>query len=127
MMIENLGLEIDKNYNVKKLKRWLNYSLSSSTLYLLSWLWHFTLILLFGAAIMFVPFMIKILFEEKRIGWILFFIIIVLIPSILIYLFYKSSIYFRILELIPLAMYYFYCFLLRITIIDWTDETVNAL
>lgn len=123
-MPENLEIEIDKNYNIKKLKYWLNYSLSSFSLYLLSWFWGVTIFLVIGAAIIFTPYMLKILYEERRIGWIIFFIIIVVMPLVIIYISFKGSIYLRVLELIPLATYYFYCFLLRITISDWLDETV---
>jgi hypothetical protein len=74
------------------------------------------------AAILFAPFMLYVLFKEKRYGWIIFFIIIVLLPLLIDVLFFYHTNVYLILLFIPLALFYFYCFLLRITIRDWMQE-----
>jgi hypothetical protein len=71
------------------------------------------------AAILFTPFMLKVLFEERRFGWIIYFIIIVLIPVIAIYFFNFGLSYKPAFQLIPLGTFYFYCFTLRLAIKDW--------
>ena len=125
-MIEDLDIVIDKNYNVKRLRYWLSFKLSDFLLFLFSWFWHFALYLLIGAAVIFTPFMLKILLSERRYGWIIFFLIIVIAPTSIIILLLKNSSYISVLEFVPLTSYYFYCFLLRIVITDWLDKRVTA-
>ena len=108
-----------KNQNLKRLNYWLKYELSSSALLLLSWLWGITILLSTVAALVFTPFMLYILFQEKKFGWITFFIIIVILPAITVLIFFLHSNYFMFLILIPLVLFYFYCFLLRYTVDDW--------
>ena len=123
-MNDELEIEISNHYNIRRLKYWLNYSLSSPSLFFLGWFFHIAFFLLAGAAIIFTPFMLKILFEERRFGWSALFIFLVLAPTIIVFIFFNRSVYFHLLEFVPLAFYYFYCFLLRLMIIDWFDETV---
>jgi len=54
---------------------------------------------------------------EKKNGWIIFFVILVLIPIITIILFSVFELLF-----IPLALVYFYSFLLRFVVRDWIQE-----
>ena len=108
-----------KNQNLKRLNYWLKYELSSSALLLLSWLWGITILLSTVAALVFTPFMLHILFQEKKFGWITFFIIIVILPAITVLIFFLHSNYLMFLILIPLVLFYFYCFLLRYTVDDW--------
>ena len=114
-----MEIEIPKNYNVRRLRRWLNYELSSSVLFLLSWFWNITIILMFIAAFVFIPFMLKVLIEEKRFGWIIFFLVIVVMPIIIFFAVNMDSSYKYFLSLIILAFFYFYCFVLKLTIRDW--------
>ncbi|MGA7836947.1 MAG: hypothetical protein WB996_03215 [Ignavibacteriaceae bacterium] len=110
---------IDKKYRLKKLHYWLKYELSTSTLLLLSWLWILAIGLATAAAIIFTPFMLTILFKEKKYGWIIFFVIIVILPAASAIIYFLNSDYLQILALVPLVLFYFYCFLLRITIHEW--------
>ena len=108
-----------KNQNLKRLHYWLKYELSSSVLLLLWWLWGLAIFLATAAALIFAPFMIYILYKERKFGWIIFFFLIVILPLILIIAFTLHSNYFAFLIFIPLALFYFYCFTLRITVADW--------
>jgi len=114
-----MEIEINKNYDVNRLRRWLDYELSTSVLLLLSWFWGISIWLMTIAAILFTPFMLKILFQERRYGWIIFFLISVIIPTIGILFLEIDSTYKIVFKLIPLAFFYFYCFLLRLVIRDW--------
>ena len=114
-----MEIEIDKNYNVKRLRYWLNYNIGSMPLYLVSLFYVYAIIIFEAAAIIFTPFMLKILFEEKKWGWIIFFVVFVLLPIACIYIFTFKSNFFNVLKLIPLVLYYVYCSLLRLAITDW--------
>ncbi|MCX6167980.1 MAG: hypothetical protein NTX65_01470 [Ignavibacteriales bacterium] len=114
-----MEIEISKNYNARRLQQWLDYELSSLALMLLSWFWNFAIFLMIIAAFLFTPFMIKILFEERRFGWIIFFLLIVVIPVCGVFLLGSDSTYASIIRLIPLALFYFYCFVLRLAVKDW--------
>ena len=120
-----MEITISKNYNVKRLQYWLTYELSSSILLLLNLFYGVTIILAIIAAVAFTPFMLKILFQEKRFGWITFFCVLVMIPLVLVYLFFYESKLFMVWKYIPLAAFYFYCFILRIAISDWADGIVK--
>lgn len=107
------------NYNVMRLQQWLDYELSTGMLFFLTYVWGSILLLLIIAAILFTPFMLKVLFEERRCNWITYFLIIVVIPLIVSFLFNSGSTYRVVLQYIPLGTFYFYCFTLRIAIKDW--------
>ena len=107
-----------KNHRLKRLHYWLKYELSSSSLLLLSWLGSLLILLAAFAAIIFTPYMLTILFKEKKFGWITFFIISVLLPAVFIGIYFSGSDYSYFLDIIPLVFFYFYCFLLRITVHD---------
>ncbi len=114
-----MQIEISKNYNVRRLQQWLDYELSTIMLMLLSWFWNIALLLAIIAAVIFTPFMLKVMFEERRFGWIVFFFLMVILPAIGILFFNIDSSYKPVIELIPLALFYFYCFILRLAIKDW--------
>ena len=114
-----MEIEISKNYSVRRLQQGLDYELSTIMLMLLSWFWNIAIILMIIAAILFTPYMLKVLFEEKRYGWIIFFFLMVLLPASGAFFLNIDSSYKFVIELIPLALFYFYCFVLRIAIKDW--------
>ena len=116
-----MEIEIEKNFNLRRLSYWLNYSLSSITLFWLSFFFNIALIIFSIAAIIFAPFMLKVLYEERKWGWIIFFIVIVVLPLATVFIFLFKTNYFQAIGLIPLAFFYLYCFLLRLTIVDWLD------
>lgn len=111
--------EVRNNYNVMRLQQWLDYELSTGLLILLTWVWGPILLLLIIAAILFTPFMLKVLFEERRFGWIIYFTLIVLVPLIFSFLFNTGSTYRAVFQFIPLGTFYFYCFTLRLAIKSW--------
>lgn len=116
----------DQHYDLQRLKIYLNYELSTSILYFLHYLGVFIVIFLaLAAALIFTPFMLIVLFKENKIGWIIFFIILVILPLII---FTTVAIMFKFgqpLPLIPLGLFYFYCFLLRYEVNGWLRE-INA-
>ena len=107
--------------NIDRLSGILNYHLSTIALYFL-WFFSPALFLAVIAAVLFAPYMLFVLFREKRYGWITFFIVLVLLPVLIDVLFFYHTGAYLILLFLPLAFFYFYCFLLKITIQDWIQE-----
>jgi hypothetical protein len=116
-----MEIEINKNYNVRRLQQFLDYELSTSMLYFLKWFWSIAILLMVIAAVLFTPYMLKVLFEEKKYGWIIFFIIIVVVPVICFLIIDIHSAFQSVLRLVTLALFYFYCFCLRMAIRGWKD------
>ena len=120
-MIEN----INQHKDLTRLKKYLNYELSSSTLFLLSFMVAVFIFLASAAAVIFTPFMLNVLYKENRKGWILFFVIIVIVPFTLFIILGLAVEFSRPLILITLGLFYFYCFLLRFEVNNWVKE-INA-
>ena len=74
------------------------------------------LVILIGAEILFTPFIIYVLVLENKKGWIISFIILVLLPSVLILVFVSQ--YFMLI----LFPFYLYCFILRFEAKSWLTE-----
>ncbi len=103
--------------NLSRLSKILNYQLSTTVLFLLWYGGALTLGIVTIAAILFSPYMLYILYLEKKNGWIIFFVVLVLLPIIAIILSSISELLF-----IPLALVYFYYFLLKFVVRDWIQE-----
>jgi hypothetical protein len=102
---------------LEKLYFILNYQVSSLTLY--GGLYFFPmlfLVILIGAEILFTPFIIYVLVLEKKKGWIISFLILVLLPNVLILAFVSQ--YFMLI----LFPFYLYCFILRFEAKSWLTE-----
>ncbi|VAX18401.1 hypothetical protein MNBD_IGNAVI01-180 [hydrothermal vent metagenome] len=110
------GNILDTN-NLSKLSKVLNYQLSTTLLFLLWYGGGLTLLAVTIAAILFSPYMLYVLYLEKKNGWITFFTILVLLPIIAIILSPMIELLF-----IPLALVYFYYFLLKFVVRDWIQE-----
>lgn len=110
------------NHNLLRLRKYLNYELSGSALFILSFMFLNIVFLLTAAALLFTPFMLYVLYNEKKTGWIVAFCILVLIPAVFI-----TTLSFFYSFLMPflfilLSLFYFYCFLLRLEVNNWLRE-----
>lgn len=103
--------------NLSKLSKVLNYQLSTTLLFVLWYGGVLTLLTVTIAAILFSPYMLYVLYLEKKNGWITSFVVIVLLPIIGIILSPMIELLF-----IPLALVYFYYFLLKFVVRDWIQE-----
>lgn len=112
-------IHISKNFNIERLQKWLNYEISASLLLLAAFFSDFAIYIMALAALLFTPLLLITLFREKRYGWVIFFFIIVAVPVVIIPAINTAPLYARLLYTIPLALFYFYCFLLKITVGDW--------
>jgi hypothetical protein len=108
------------NDHLDRLAQFLNYELSASLLFFFSfvvWIFIFIAILIAGV---FIPYLIYVLLKEGRHGWIISFNVMILTPLIISILFLPS--YFSIFMLLSVALFYCYCFFLRITVNEWIRE-----
>ena len=102
---------------LSKLSRVLNYQLSTTLLIVLTYAGILTIIVATIAATIFSPYILYILYSENKFGWITFFILMVLFPMLIIILLGIWE-----LMLIPLALAYFYYFLLKFVVRECIQE-----
>lgn len=117
--------EIDQHFtnnNLTRLSKYLNYQISTVGLFVLSFLSLGFIFLVTIAAIIFTPFMLYVLYKEKKNGWIIFFVILVVIPFILSTILHFTVTFIFPWYLIVLVLFYFYCFLLRMEVNNWMRE-----
>lgn len=119
-----MEININKNYNLDRLQQWLNYELSISVLFIISWFWGIAIFLMIIAALIFTPLLIKVLLEEKKYGWMITFFILVIIPTIGLLVIDINTGYKFIAGLVVLALFYFYCFTLKLVIRDWKEYPI---
>lgn len=112
--IDSAQLSIDF---LDKLSKVLNYQLSTTVLLILTYAGGLTIVVTTIAAILFSPYMLYVLYLEKKYGWIIFFTILVFVPIVI---FISLSIW--ELLFVPLALAYFYYFLLKFVVRDWIQE-----
>jgi hypothetical protein len=107
---------------MRKLAYLLNYQISTIALFFLSGLGIIFIIIAMITSIIFTTFMLHVLYNEKKYGWIIFFSIIVIIPTLLNFSHIESPLFKSSINLIILGIVYSYYFLLRLTINDWVEE-----
>ncbi|NOX67485.1 MAG: hypothetical protein GXO85_17195 [Chlorobi bacterium] len=101
---------------LEKLYKYLNYEISSSILFVAGWFFALFIPILFLAAIIFTPFMLYVLYKESKNGWVISFVLLIIIPAIL------TAIFYPVLSMFGLIPFYFYCFLLRMEARNWLEE-----
>ena len=74
------------------------------------------------AAILFTPYIFYVLSKEKKFGWIILFFIMIIIPELIGYLIFKETLAFEAALLIPLAFFYFYCYLIKYEVDKWIGD-----
>ena len=107
-------------YYLNKLAAILNYSVSSSALLLLSFLWGILLMVASIAAIIFIPFLFYVLLFEKKYFWLTILILLIIVPAILSLLFLQKYILYSMMVL--LGIFYIFCFTLRLSVNEWIRE-----
>ncbi|MCF6271288.1 MAG: hypothetical protein L3J41_16365 [Melioribacteraceae bacterium] len=108
--------KLENTLRLEKLYKYLNYEISSSILFIGSWFIPIFIPILFLAAIGFTPYILYVLYKERRNGWLLTFILMVLLPVVMLLIF---AYHYFVFSLIP---FYLYCFLLRFEAKGWLTE-----
>ncbi|WP_340105356.1 hypothetical protein [Rhodohalobacter sp. 8-1] len=111
------------SFNVENLRLWLTWELSASSLFFLSFFRIATLYILGPVIVLFIPVLIGTLYLERRYGWLIFYALFVLTPSIFIYFIIDSGTWYFALQFFPIGLFLFYCLLLRLTVAGWESET----
>lgn len=105
--------------HLRKLSKILNYELASSILLVLSWISVLAMPLMILAAIMFIPYLIFVLTILKKWGWISGLLVFVFVPLIGVVFLASGSEYLNYFLLIPMTMFYLYCFLIKNSVREW--------
>ncbi len=112
----------EERYYLKKLSKFLNYQISTSLLYIASFFGGILIIVAIIASIIFTSLMFYVFFKLRKKTWLLTFIIFVIVPSIVcIIIGYMLGLLMGFI-FIPLAFYFFYCFILKNIINDRLEE-----
>jgi hypothetical protein len=120
----DLDLISSERYYLSRLDKYLNYELSSSILLLLVYASGITIILAIIAVTIFTPYMVYIFIKEKKIAWIISFLVVVIIPFIICIILGIKTGYVTVFILIPLGIFYFYCFVLKLTVNEQLKEVI---
>lgn len=119
--------------HLKSMRTILNYQAAGGGIYIISAIsmlarsainntvWAMLFIFV-AAAVLFMPYMLYVLYKLDKKGWIIFFNILVILPLLVIVVFLNDLLFFAALVQIPLLLFYFYCFLLRFPVNEWTKE-----
>jgi uncharacterized membrane protein len=74
-------------------------------------------------ALLFAPFMIKVLFEQGKKGWLVAFVVMVGVPLGLLLLPTSMPMIRLAMLYLPLGMFYLFCVLLRWAVADWISDS----
>lgn len=127
--LDTLNLEIEQDRRrIKKLRYWLNIEAIggvsiAGTVNVLPFVIPLDLvyILLAMAAIAFLPLLLGTLIRSKRRGWLVLFVVMVILPCALPFLPVEKSPVALLLRLTPLLLFYLYCWSLRLASDDWGE------
>ncbi|REL24848.1 hypothetical protein DYD21_16960 [Rhodohalobacter sp. SW132] len=108
-------------FDIKSLDLWLSYELSGSALFMMSFFYIASLYLLGALILLFLPILVGTLIHEKRYGWLIFFLLFVGLPALFIYFIFDSGSWFHVLRFVPIALFLFYCLLLKLTLPGWDN------
>ncbi len=121
--MDSSGLYLYSNQSqLVRLKRYLNYHISSFLLFAFSFFSIILIFLLTAAALIFIPYIFFVLYRNQKYGWLIALILMVLLPVIILVLLVAQTYTLMVLLLIELAVFYFYCFTLRIAVNNWVKE-----
>jgi hypothetical protein len=86
------------------------------------WIPVIIIVLIVVAAVIFTPYIFYILIKEKRYGWIITFFLMIFFPLIFGPLIFKNTLAFEASLLIPLGIFYFYCFIIKFSVAQWIKD-----
>lgn len=78
--------------------------------------------ILIPLAVIFAPYVLYVLYRNHKNGWLVFFAILVGIPTVLAFLSTGNFVLDTGLHFLPLLTFYVYCFLLRLAVDDWISD-----
>lgn len=78
--------------------------------------------LIVAAAILFTPYIFYVLIKERKFGWIITFFVMIIIPLLFVHFLFLDALFHDAIILIPLAFFYFYCFLIKYDVDRWLSD-----
>ena len=78
--------------------------------------------LIAAAAILFTPYIFYVLIKERKFGWIITFFVMIIIPLLFVHFKFLDALFHDEIILIPLAFFYFYCFLIKYDVDRWLSD-----
>ncbi|MFZ2323399.1 MAG: hypothetical protein WAV89_06865 [Ignavibacteriaceae bacterium] len=78
--------------------------------------------LIAAAAILFTPYIFYVLIKERKFGWIITFFVMIIIPLLFVHYLFLDALFHDAIILIPLAFFYFYCFLIKYDVDRWLSD-----
>ncbi len=108
------------DYHLSIISRILNFQISSSILFLLSFFSGIFLIIIIVSALIFIPYLIFVLWIARKKSWLISFLILTVLPLIITLIFFKESIIYVLFFIIPI--FFLYCFALRYSITEWQRQ-----
>ena len=78
--------------------------------------------LIAAAAILFTPYIFYVLIKERKFGWIITFFVMIIIPLLFVHFKFLDALFHDAIILIPLAFFYFYCFLIKYEVDRWLSD-----
>ncbi len=118
----DLNIISNERYYLEKLSKGLNFSLSTSLLFLLSWFESIAILLMELAAAFFGIFMLYVFLRTKKYIWLITFLIFVVLPLIVFVILALKDSSLSFFVFIPLIFFYFYCFVLKLILADQLEE-----
>lgn len=109
-----LDLEITYPPILLSLTFFIMYSVNNQT--------SIIIVVIIAIAKLAIPFIIFVLYKEKKYGWIVSLILLIILPSSIIYWLIRDSVFSRYFLIIPFLLFYFFCVLLKFTVREWLTE-----
>jgi hypothetical protein len=120
--IETNSRFINDIVEVRRFRAILFFELSTSAAFILQSFWPVNLYIIIIAATLFTPYMIYVLFKERKYGWIILFFLVIVMPYPVLYLIIGDYILLPGWMLLPIIPFYFYCFIIKFSVEDWLRE-----
>ena len=80
------------------------------------------LVIIAVAAVLFTPYIFKVLIKEKKYGWIIIFFAMIILPLLFAYILFRDALFFEAIILLPLGSFYFYCYLIKFEVDKWLND-----
>jgi hypothetical protein len=110
---------------LERLYYWLSYHRFTAFFYggglYLPWAVVFWILVVL--AVLFAPYMLFVLYKNGKSGWLTAFPIVVGVPIGIAFVPTGSYPFDTLLHFLPLLAFYFYCFALRFSVIEWISDT----
>lgn len=100
----------------------LHSDLDASGIKLNTDIYFYPLILIVGAAVLSTPFLFYVLIKEKHWAWIIFFVVMVVLPCLFYYIISFGNIFTIIGMIVMMIPFYLYFLLLWYTVREWLEK-----